>query len=508
MFSKEQIEFIDQKLTIPSKIYLPFADSFDDKYIMTDGNKWSYQYSGTYRTIIFNGVNPYVDELMKHLAYRYLSSRHAFHVPLLTNSWYNFFKAMSDHPFDLDSCLNYLKESADIVDFWDINFGVKVLCLMGLPNFSYEKYNEEIEFIPRPKQENFHLIYSNADNAIDKATSRLISTQLYRIGMQPLDKLLDITIDDLANLSVLSLCFAVGMRPTQLASLAVADIQKSKQLSKAEPTSCRILVPYTKRLGDKFQKMVIDVPVWVGHIVLGYCQKANKQAEDKLFPVAKSASELYNSMLSQALVCISSLEIQQNIQDGYMAAPHLTVSDFRHNIGHTLAMQGVSAEEIAYIMGHSVLTTAKHYIQATPRLAIVRHEALGKNPVWQNMMAMIVTGSLVKKSEWDGKRVANSIEGKLLYEIGGCEYIDKCPFSMVRSCYGCLYYRPFEDGNHQEVLDCLEKERISLIEISNATGQPNNPLIETSTQMCLEVKSVIKRCQLKQQANGQNNRDV
>ncbi|MXD47192.1 tyrosine-type recombinase/integrase, partial [Escherichia coli] len=73
---------------------------------------------------------------------------------------------------------------------------------------------------------------------------------------------------------------------------------------------------------------------------------------------------------------------------GEAALPSITSTDLRHNVGHSLAMQGASAEEIAHILGHSSLVVAKHYIRATPALALIRAKALGSNPVWQNMVAM------------------------------------------------------------------------------------------------------------------------
>ena len=63
-------------------------------------------------------------------------------------------------------------------------------------------------------------------------------------------------------------------------------------------------------------------------------------------------------------------------------------------------MHGVSAEEIAHILGHSSVVVAKHYILATPALALIRAKALGSNPVWQNMVAMMLTGKLVPSKEW------------------------------------------------------------------------------------------------------------
>ncbi len=75
-------------------------------------------------------------------------------------------------------------------------------------------------------------------------------------------------------------------------------------------------------------------------------------------------------------------------------------------------MHGVSAEEIAHILGHSSVVVAKHYILATPALALIRAKALGSNPVWQNMVAMMLTGKLVPSKEWDShaRRIARAVD--------------------------------------------------------------------------------------------------
>lgn len=105
-----------------------------------------------------------------------------------------------------------------------------------------------------------------------------------------------------------------------------------------------------------------------------------------------------------------------------------------------------------------------HYILATPALALIRAKALGTNPVWQNMVAMMLTGELVPSKEWQGRRVVGMVGDRLHYEIGGCARADEeCPFCEVRCCYGCLYYRPFLDGHHQDVNGVGTDEKITLL---------------------------------------------
>ncbi len=62
--------------------------------------------------------------------------------------------------------------------------------------------------------------------------------------------------------------------------------------------------------------------------------------------------------------------------------------------------------------------------------------------------------------------------------------------------WGCLYYRPFLDGHHQDVLNSVSKEIDELIAVSDCVGNAHNPLISIHETTQIEVKSVIARCHL------------
>ncbi|HCO8300854.1 TPA: site-specific integrase, partial [Escherichia coli] len=204
--------------------------------------------------------------------------------------------------------------------------------------------------------------------------------------------------------------------------------------------------------------------------------------------------------INKAFLCFSPPDYQAAVKRGEAALPTITPTDLRHNVGHSLAMQGVSAEEIAHILGHSSLTVAKYYILATPALALIRAKALGINPVWQNMVAMMLTGELTSSTKWQDQRVVGIIGDELHDGIGGCSRDDgKCPFSEVRCCYGCLYFRPFTDGDHQAVLESVVKEVDELISISDSVGNARNPLISIHETTQFEIQSVIARCRFHQE---------
>ena len=174
-----------------------------------------------------------------------------------------------------------------------------------------------------------------------------------------------------------------------------------------------------------------------------------------------------------------------------------TTAKFEKNFTcYTLAMAGSSAEEIAYILGHSSVVTARHYIFSTPELAQIRAQALGKNSLYKQMIAMLLTGRLVYKKDWLQKKVLGNIGSKIHYDIGGCSYEDKCLFQPVRNCYGCIYFHPFIDANHTNVLESIQCEINDLIRLSDGIGISRNPLIRVHESTKFEIESVIVRCKI------------
>jgi integrase len=91
-----------------------------------------------------------------------------------------------------------------------------------------------------------------------------------------------------------------------------------------------------------------------------------------LFDMGGSAPAFVSQSISQTILDFSPPDYQTAVARGEAVPPSITPTDLRHNVGHSLAMQGASAEEIAHILGHSSVIVAKHYILATPTLALIR----------------------------------------------------------------------------------------------------------------------------------------
>ncbi|MDD8079454.1 hypothetical protein LAW01_20570 [Escherichia coli] len=130
-------------------------------------------------------------------------------------------------------------------------------------------------------------------------------------------------------------------------------------------------------------------------------------------------------------------------------------------------------------------------------MADIREAALGRNPVFKNMMALMLTGNLVHSSEWEGRSVAGSIGGRLHYHIGGCNYEeDMCPFAQGRGCYGCLYFKPFIDGNHKEVFLSLNDEIQNVRDVADDAGVLNHPLLKELVRRKEHVNQVMARIEM------------
>ncbi|WP_446924756.1 site-specific integrase, partial [Klebsiella pneumoniae] len=362
------------------------------------------------------------------------------------------------------------------------------------PGFTLDDY-EDLEFIPRPYLRNWD-IYQEIDNILDPLEKNMISNGLFEMG-NAITKGKHYSLKDVRDAAVLGLSYVTGARPVQLAKLAASDLYIDTCNPNKGLTRYSILLPYVKQRRVTTERLLLAIPPEIGGLIEHYIGRARLLPNDKMFDMGVSAPKFVSQAINQTILNFSPPDYQSAVACGEAALPSITSTDLRHNVGHSLAMQGASAEEIAHILGHSSLVVAKHYILATPALALIRAKALGSNPVWQSMVAMMLTGKLVPSKEWQGRRVVGIVGDRLHYEIGGCSRADdECPFCEVRCCYGCLYYRPFLDGHHQDVLDSVSKEVDELIAVSDCVGNAHNPLISIHETTQIEVKSVIVRCHL------------
>lgn len=480
-------------LQIPEKVFLKVADKFDDKYLNTAGKRWVIDYSGSHRYVYFK-QDDLSNVLVKYICFKYISTRLPTYLPSLSADWnkaIDYCRQCGEVSFVI---LRAYLERDDIEPraFYSILFGLKVLCIEELPGFQLDDY-DKLPFIPRPFSQH-RGIYQEIDNVLHPFEKNMIVNGLFEMA-RAIARGKCYTLNEIRDAAILGLVYTTGARPVQIAKLAAEDIRIDTRHTQSGLIRYSVLLPYAKQRRITVERLFLALPPEMGQILMHYIDRNARNAEDKLFDDVALSSEYVSHAINRCILRFSSSDFQQAVARGEAAQPIITPTDLRHNVGHSLAMQGVSAEEIAHILGHTSLVIAKYYILATPALALVRAKALGVNPVWQNMVAMMLTGELSSSVEWQGRRVAGVVGDELHTEIGGCSRADhECPFSEVRCCYGCLYYRPFIDGNHQSVFNSVTKEMDELVELSDSVGYARNPLISLHETTHLEIQSVITRC--------------
>lgn len=307
--------------------------------------------------------------------------------------------------------------------------------------------------------------------------------------------------DTLLYTSILGLVYISGLRPVQLAKLSVNDIKQDTTRDLDNFHRYSILIPYAKQARYIHEKIAVKLPEEVANIVLAYIARYKLCPDEKLFNMGDNAAKFCQFALNTQLFDFSPEAYKSAVLCGEMIQQKYSYSDFRHHVGYSLAMAGSTAEEIAYILGHSSLATARHYIFSTPEMAQIRAQALGRNALYKQMIAMLLTGRLVYKKNWRDKRVLGNIGANIHHDIGGCTYKEKCLFQPVRNCYGCIYFHPFVDADHTNVLNSIQEEINDLIKLSDGIGISRNPLIRVHESTKFEIESVIMRCKMYKEDN-------
>ena len=87
-----------------------------------------------------------------------------------------------------------------------------------------------------------------------------------------------------------------------------------------------------------------------------------KNLKDKLFDLGENSARFCSKAINTQLFDFAPKAYREAVLAGDMIKQKYSFSDFRHHVGYSLAMAGSSAEEIAYILGHSSVVTARHYI--------------------------------------------------------------------------------------------------------------------------------------------------
>ena len=501
-FDSQQItalQNINEKL--PKIVKFLIAEKFDDKFLVSTSNIWNFFYSGNREKINFSKFSQNETILLKFF--------------LIVFSQRNTPSSLGQKSYSFTILLNYLKKNnlnfsyenlkcfliniAPIEEkslvYSHIKFLLRLLIVEDFPKFDISN-DYELEFIPRPKSFNSKLFYQQYEDPIDYPLISIIQKGFIKVNKDINDS--ENTIDDqtLLYTSILGLTYTTGLRPVQLAKLSVNDIKLDTTRSIDQFNRYSILIPYAKQIRYVYERIAVKLSEEIAQIIIAYIKRFNLNPNDKLFDMGENSSRFCSIAINTQLLDFSPKLYREAVLAGELLQQKYSFSDFRHHVGYSLAMAGASAEEISYILGHSVLVTARHYIFSTPELAQIRANALGRNFLYKHMIAMLLTGRLIYKNEWKQKKVLGNIGSNIHYDIGGCAYPDKCLFQPVRNCYGCMYFHPFIDANHTAVLQSIQNEIDDLIKLSDSIGIARNPLIRIHESTKFEIESVIARCKI------------
>ncbi|MCG9561133.1 site-specific integrase [Vibrio chagasii] len=522
LFTSEQLEWIDS-IKLPKRLLLLSATEFDDQFL-TLTSDWRYRYSCSNKAILFASGKNFVDlssslvKLLKYLTVEYIKEHSASTANWFAEGLARVFSELES--VSRESLIAKLRELVAKVDrnaSDNSHFYYTLNALRKLERSDFFKSTGDkgdledlLLEVPRPRNPHWGR-YQNLDLVIPDEVSLMIENgvQLWASKLCPsletkeakakhLEKVKKVAkIDVLRDCIITGIVYYVGARPVQIGKMAGGDYVVDTMNEHGLRYS--LLVPYAKKSKLTIDRVRIALPEELGKLITLYKYLEKIGDEDPLFPTKLSSAPMVDKSIKSMLLKFSPKEIQEAVKNEDYKLPVYSASLFRHNVGHSMAMNGSSAAEIAYILGHSNYVVADKYIAATPEMADIREMALGRNLVFKNMIALALTGNLVHNTKWKGRRVAASIGNKLHHHIGGCNYEENiCPFSQGRGCYGCLYFMPFTDGEHEEVLDSFFDEIDEVRDVADDTGQLYHPLMTELVRRKDHVIQVIARIKMAQ----------
>ncbi|QPF39132.1 site-specific integrase [Acinetobacter sp. TTH0-4] len=497
-----------ESLQLPTIIRFHRADKFDSKFVQTSNDVWNFSYSGKKLHLNFSNFSTSEKKLAKFFLANYVQINTPSFLEAKLQAYTFVIKSLKTRSLKLD----YRNSKALLVDlakadnstyYYHFKFLVKLLFIENFSCFDLD-HEYELEFLERPQAFNSKLYYQQYEDSIDYPLISMIQQGFIKLNQVIKDDFQSIDNQELLYSSILGLVYVTGLRPVQLAKLSAEDIKIDTTRTIDQFHRYSILIPYAKQARYVHEKIAVKLPEEVAEIIIAYSERFNLSPKDKLFDLGENSARFCSKAINTQLFDFAPEEYKEAVLADELIKQKYSFSDFRHHVGYSLAMAGSSAEEIAYILGHSSVVTARHYIFSTPELAQIRAQALGKNSLYRQMIAMLLTGRLVYKKDWHQKKVLGNIGSKIHYDIGGCSYKDKCLFQPVRNCYGCMYFHPFIDANHSNVLESIQSEINELIKLSDGIGVSRNPLIRVHESTKFEIESVIARCAMHKEDHNES----
>ncbi|MBL4761457.1 MAG: site-specific integrase [Gammaproteobacteria bacterium] len=456
------------------------ASHGDTERIETNENVWTMVNGGTTYTLDFGRTDEQMHPILKWLMVKFLSSysitrcNQAFCLVVL--------KAWTINDLALPSLYEKMELSRNSKsgyqsnDYSIIKRLTEYLISHGAPGTEIDDLFELEQQVPDLTQRN--LGYYDMEVRLSPIEEQFIRTH----AAHDVEFIARLSYKELRDFVVLKLCYEVGLRPIQLFRLSKSGFQS------VNDQYFSILCPWAKKgKANENQK---------GTDKLALSPELGRAIQTLLVRQNSHSLQLLQNENGSSWARRYGVQSINNTLARWGAEyPHKTPYDFRHNMAHRMVMAGSSASEIAYMLGHSSLVAAQHYIAASPSISALREKALGRNGTYGAMVALL-TGELALPDDWRDKEVLGRIGDELATGIGGCDATD-CEYKPVYNCYGCDDFHPFEDGNHNTVLDALRAEALKIIAISDSTRQSGmNPAMTQLEGIMEQVKAVISRCKV------------
>lgn len=342
-----------ESLQLPTIIRFHRADKFDSKFVQTSNDVWIFTYSGKKNQLNFTSFSTSEKKLAKFFLAHYIQVNTPSFLESKLQAFSYAIKKLKANKLKFDyknskSILVDLAKDENSSFYYHFKFLVKLLFLEGFSGFDIDK-EYELEFLERPTTFNSNLFYQEYQDPIDYPLISIIQQGFIKLNQIIKDDFKRIDKQTLLYSSILGLVYVTGLRPVQLAKLAVEDIKIDTTRTIDQFHRYSILIPYAKQARYVHEKIAIKLPEEVAKIIITYIERYNLNPKDKLFDLGENSARFCSKVINTQLFDFAPKAYREAVLAGEMIKQKYSFSDFRHHVGYSLAMAGSSAEEIAYI---------------------------------------------------------------------------------------------------------------------------------------------------------------
>lgn len=294
------------------------------------------------------------------------------------------------------------------------------------------------------------------------------------------------------------LLVATGARPLQLAALKLRDFHN---LEAADGTRVYWLdLPQAKKrtlIRERFAKQ--KLAAHVGELIQAYIAVVAREhggskeeiADLPFFPGPGGGvgldGHVTRALLTQRLQnALSSIGVMSERTKEEL---EVDARRFRYTFGTRLVAEGASVYQVAELLGHGTISTAKTYVEARPETL----ERIDKAVAFEMApIAQAFAGVLVEREK--DPRLADPtrfiIDPEVTDDaIGSCGRFGFCGLAAPIACYTCNRFTPWLDAPHEEVLDKLLHDRERQL-----ASHGDRKIAASRDRTILAVAEVVRLC--------------